>query len=328
MVAKSCSRSQGQPPSGSRRRAITLSRRSIAARACRHHSSRLCVAGRPAAAAPGAAAAAAQGLDAAVVELELEQRPARAPARRCRPAGRCSSRTSAKPRASTPSIAEAREQAGQRAQPLAGIAQARAPTACCWRADELADQPLVARQPLAELVQAQPRRRAGRARRRARAAASGTGSAAARPGPQAAVGLGEQAPGEPQPGAEPRRGCSAGSARSAPQGVRQALGQIVEALARLADQAHRVGQAARQPHHPVAELPQLALHAVQQALVELAEALRQLGCAPARQARPRRSASARAGRRRGRSASCRSRGRPPRSAGSRSPPRRGPRPPR
>ena len=50
-----------------------------------------------------------------------------------------------------------------RAQPLAGIAQA-APDRMLLARRQLADQPRVARQPLAELVQAQPRRRAGRAR--------------------------------------------------------------------------------------------------------------------------------------------------------------------
>ena len=52
-------------------------------------------------------------------------------------------------------IAEAREQTGRRAQPFAGIAQV-APDRMLLARRQALDQPLVARQPLAELIQPQP----------------------------------------------------------------------------------------------------------------------------------------------------------------------------
>ena len=61
------------------------------------------------------------------------------------------------------------------------------------------------------------------------------------------------------------------------QGVRQALGQLVEPLGGMTQQDQRLRQAARQPDQPMLQLAELALHAVEHAVVELSEAMRELG---------------------------------------------------
>ena len=61
------------------------------------------------------------------------------------------------------------------------------------------------------------------------------------------------------------------------QGVRQALGQLVDPLGGMTQQNQRVRQAARQPDQPMLQLAELALHAVEHAVVELREAMRELG---------------------------------------------------
>ena len=61
------------------------------------------------------------------------------------------------------------------------------------------------------------------------------------------------------------------------QRVRQALGQLVEPLGGMTQQDERVRQAARQPDQPMLQLAEVPLHAVEHAVVELSEPMRELG---------------------------------------------------
>ena len=113
----------------------------------------------------------------------------------------------------------------------------------------------MARQPRPELIEREAQ---------AEAAELGRPVAQERPrrGPEPGLAGAELAAGALDPGAQP---------------VGQPLGQIVEALRRLAEQRLRVGQTAGEPDQVLLELPQLALAAMEQALIELAEALGELG---------------------------------------------------
>ena len=61
------------------------------------------------------------------------------------------------------------------------------------------------------------------------------------------------------------------------QRMRQPLGQIVGVLRRMIQQSPRIGQAAREPAQAVLQLRALPLHAVEHAVVELRQTMREVG---------------------------------------------------
>ena len=199
----------------------------------------------------------------------------------------CSSRTSAKPRCEHALVADAGEPAAKRLEPLAppraGAAPRRGSGArrgrrapAPWRSSRSS-----------QLVQRQARRRGARAGGRDRAGSRAAGRPADRPGRQAQTAC----PATAAPASAGARRAPGRAARSARAGPPRAWGRRSARSSKrwLAwpSSACGSGRPAAEPLDPLPELAQLALQAVEQPPVELAQSLRRARCAPAPRARPR-----------------------------------------